>query len=518
MSLDGYKSAAQSLVTDMQSEVAKAGTLVTRITRFVKDTSISDFDDIVDTTDLSSAFQSAVENSSTLLDNPLGNLIDKEFAEYGITATDVVAISQSLMRGDESPILQVIVAMITLPARAQEFITAAKKMHDGMRGIANMLRSVPGSEDLQRSSKVVVPPDIVAQITSIRNNLVRSMSTPFNTKLYTDNMYALIDACEALEKVAWLKDAKNSTKAMAAILSLNSMAILVAPAGKIVTDLGLRLISDINVMLTADLTVRTKSSAKFNTAKKAVARISQVLSQMNNADVEQLMLIPKYISILNVAYMLLKTGQPAPDTSPLDFDRTKIRLSASTIRSIQTSCRRLVVFTQTPYKLSALDAEVGRLNGYITQFEREYTQTIEGIQEIEDAGFADKFNLIRLMFTYLEDYAMATSLLADGAFSAFLGLNEVTATAEGAVTAAMAELAGLCDMYYMPRQAAWFRKKSAEFSKKTKSKQLKTETKKEKRKNKAAAKLKELNVLAEDALELLATVTGITNAIGGLME
>jgi len=518
MSLGGYKSAAQSLVTDMQSEIAKTGALVARIRRYVKDASISDFSDIVDTTSLSSAFQSAVDNSSTLLDNPLANMIDKEFAGYGITTANVVAIAQSLMRGDESPMLQVIVAMITFPARAQEFITAAKKMHEGMSGIATMLRSVPGAEDLQRSDHVSVPLEIIVQIETIRNNLTRSMSHPFNTKLYTDNMYEIINACEALEQVEWLKNAKNSTAAMAAILSLNSMAVLVAPAGKIVTDLGLRLLSDINIMLTADLSIRSKSSAKFNTAKKAVARISQVLSQMNNADVDQLMLIPKYISILNVAYMLLKTGQPAPDTDPLDFDRTKIRLQATTIQSIQSSCRKLVVFTQTPYKLSALDAELGRLGTYISQFESEYALTIAGIQEIEDAGFADKFNLIRLMFEYLEDYAMATSLLADGQFSAFLDLNEMTATAEGAVTAAMSELATLCDMYYMPRQAAWFRKKSAEFSKKTKSKQLKTECKKEKRKNKANEKLKELNVLAEDALELYATVAGVATTIASFTE
>jgi len=520
MSLESYKSAVQSMVSDTQSEIQKTIELVARIRRFVKDTSINDFDDIVDTSSLSDGFASAVENAQTLMDNPLANMIEKEFAEqYGITTGNVLSIAQSLLRGSESPMLQVIVAMITMPGRAQEFIVAAKKLRDSMRWLSDYIRNnIPGGDNLQRASVITIPPDVIIQIETIRNNLVRSMSYPFNTKLYSENMEAVLDAADALENVPCLKNVKQTAAATAAIVSLNALAVLVSPTGKVITDLGLRVITDINVILLTDLSVRTTSTAKFNTAKKAVARISQILSQMKSTDVDQLILLPKYISILNVAYMLLKTGKPAPDTDPLSFDHAKIKLTAGTVRSIQSSCRKMVVFTQSPYSLSALDAEVGRLSQYIQTMESELADTITGIQEIEDAGWGDKFNLIRLMFEYLENYAMATSLLADGAFSTFLELDEMRATAEGAAVAAMLELAALCDSVFMTQQARWFRKKAADLSRKAKSKALKNESKKEKRKNKANDKLKEINVLLEDMTELYATVSGVAGTLAGLIE
>lgn len=516
MSLDGYKSAANTLVQEANAEIAKVTSLLTRIKTFVRETSVSDFSDIVDTNDLTQGMRDAVDAAQTFSDNPLMNAIDAEFlAQYGISTTSTLSIAQSLLRGSEPPVLKVIVAFVTMPSRVVSFIAAASEIRDQMQKLQNILATkVPGGEDLQRMSTVSIPADIIQDIETARNNLVRSMSFPFNTKLYVDNMEEIRSAAEALEDVPWLVPAGKSIIAIPVLMTLSTMAVGAVPVGKLVASMGDRVIQDINTIMTTDLNDYSASSAKYNTAKKAVARVSQVLSQMKNADVDQLVMLPKYISILNVAYMLLKTGKPAPDVSPLTFDHARIRIQATTVRAIQASVRKMVVFLQKPYKLSALNAEVLRLNNYIDQLQTEYDLTMEYITELEeDASWAEKFNLVRLLFEYLEDYAMALSFLADGTYSAILNLDELSATAEGAITAAMLELASLCDQYFMPKKASYFRRKSAEFSKKMKSKSLKNEAKKEKRSSKAMEKIKELNKLSEDTMELYATISGLATTI-----
>jgi hypothetical protein len=521
MSLAAYKNTADALRKEAQDEITKVTSLLTRIKTFVRETSVSDITDIVDPdSDMTEKMRDAVEAAQAFTDNPLMNAIDAEFSEaFGISTTSVLSIAQSLIRGDEPPMLRVIIAFVTMPSRVTSFIAAATEVKEQMEKLQNILdSSVPGGTDLQRAATVSIPPDIIQAIESARNNLVRSMSFPFNTKLYVDNMEEIYDAAEALERVEWTKKRGESILGMMTLLTLNSMAVGVAPVGRLVASMGDRVIQDINVIMTTDLNAYTASSAKYNTAKKAVARVSQVLSQMKSADVDQLTLLPKYITILNVAYMLLKTGKPAPDLNPLTLDRTRIRLQVATVRSIQSSVRKMVVFLQSPYKISALQAEIGRLRASIDALQTEYNLTMQYIVELEnDPSWAEKFNLVRLLFEYLEDYAMATSFLADGYVSSFLELNELTATAEGAVTSALLELANVCDQVFLPKKAQYFRKKAAEVSKKMKAKSLKVEAKKEKRSSKAMAKIKELNKIVEDVTELYATMSGVAATVAQLV-
>jgi hypothetical protein len=336
---------------------------------------------------------------------------------------------------------------------------------------------------------------------------------------YDFNTREVRNVAEAMERIEIFERAFDALGLMALKMMLESTGNVVGATYRLLQRSGSECKKNLNIILTTDTTVQTVNSQRFVMAKRAIRRINGLLKDMKRGNIDQGLLITKYIVALNVAYSILRTGRPKINDeivlSPMDI--SGVTVTAVEIDAMLSTCRKLLRATQQPRKLVAIEGQIATLEAQLTLFRSHIAET-QAFFEIIEGDYDKAFEIAQTVLVLIQGLDMAQMFLENGEYSDFFNATENTATSEGAAIAALQLLADTCDRVGMGLIAVKFREKSKEMQKQEREKRSKREARKERKKSKLAEQIKEINAMIQSTQELVATAVGTIQGIAAVID
>ena len=509
------QSVGESYVSDYTAAYRQAMAMVATLsgyTEFSDDVPEVD-NDWTDTVAAASEILNAV-NESPLM-NEIYDQIEKEF---GISIRSPLALAQNIMQGSDSGLLKVVVAILSFELKMNTFAASVQVILDAMKGVNQFIADHAGMDGFL-NPETPIPNEVIQRLEMARNELQRSLGSPFDVEKYDFNTQEVRRVAEAMERIEIFERAFDALGLMALKMMLESTGSVVASTYRLLQRSGSECKKNLNIILTTDTTVQTVSSQRFVMAKRAIRRINGLLKDMTRGNIDQGLLIPKYIVALNVAYSILRTGRPKVNNdivlSPMDI--SGVTVTAVEIDAMLSTCRKLLRATQQPRKLVAIEGQIATLEAQLTLFRSHITET-QAFFEIIEGDYDKAFEIAQTVLVLIQGLDMAQMFLENGEYSDFFNATENTATSEGAAIAALQLLADTCDRVGMGLIAVKFREKSKEMQKQEREKRSKREARKERKKSKLAEQIKEINAMIQSTQELVATAVGTIHGIAAVID
>lgn len=520
-----------SILTQLQSSITKMGEAyvadytqaykdaVALATTLIKYVSADESIDEIESTDWTDVVDQASQIVDAANNSPVMQEIYKQIEEeFGLSVRTPMALAQNIMQGKDSSLLKVVVAMLAFEGKMRSLYTAASTVHYTMDGINNFLASRPTLTGIL-DPEYPIPNDLVVRLETARNELQKTLNTPFNVKKYETNMDEIRLIAEDMEDIPIFKGVIDAAGNMALKMMLDTTFTAVNSAYRLIQRSGDDCKKNMDIILTTDTTLKGPNSKRFVMAKKAVRRINDVLGQMKRGDVQQGLQLPKYIVALNVAYAILKTGQPINDpASPSAVvDISGITVTETEIDAILTSCRKLLRATQIPRKLVSIQPEITNLYSLLQTFDAHINESVAAIEANNTPStFGAAFEIAESALLLLEGLDMASMFLENGDYEEFFNATESNATSEASAIQSLSLLADMCDKVGLTAAAGVMRKKSKDMEKNEREKRAKREIKKDKRKSKLATDIEKINKMISDSEETVATAIGLIQGITSL--
>ena len=450
----------------------------------------------------------------------LNEIYDQIEKEFGISMRTPLAMAQNIMQGSDSSLLKVVVAILSFELKMNTFAASVQVILDAMKDVNDYIANHTGITGYL-VPETAIPGEIIQRLTTARNELQRSMGSPFDVSKYDLNTQEVRAVAAAMEEIEIFDRATDAMGNMALKMMLESTGSLVASTYRLLQRSAAECKKNLEIILTTDTTIKTVSTQRFVMAKKAVRRINGVLNEMTRSGIPQGLLIPKYIVALNVAYSILRTGRPqtnpAITLTPLDI--SGVTVTSAEIDAILASCRKLLRATQQPRKLVAIEGEITTLTTNLALFRAHVTSTQAFFEIIEQqVGYEDAFEIAETVLGLIQGLDMAQMFLENGKYSEFFNATESTATSEGSAVVAFSVLADLCDRVGMGMIGMKFREKSKEMQKQEREKRSKREARKERKKSQIATQIEEINKMIQTTQEMVATAVGTLQGITAVID
>jgi len=513
--LDALKSSlvsiGESYASDYTAAYKQAMEMVTKITKYPEflDTPSDD----VESTDWTEVVTQASEIVDAAGQSPLMNEIYNQIEkEFGISVRTPLALAQNIMQGSDSNLLKVVVAMLTFETKMAAFSTAVQTIYDALAEVSNYI-AIHYSMDGSFNPGAAIPNEIVVRLETARNELQRTLGTPFDIKKYDLNTDEIKSIASAMEELDLFDNVTDALGNMALKMMLETTQSTVAAAYRLLQRAGDECKKTITTITTTDTTLKVVSSARFVMAKKAIRRISGILAEMKRGDNQGLM-IPKYIVALNVAYSILRTGKPI-NVTDITFDVmdvSGITVTITEIDALLASCRKVLRATQQPRKLVAIKDELTTLRSKLQIFNAHASASQVAIEALE-GDYSKAFEIAQTVLVLISGLDMAQMLLTNGEYDDFFAAPETTSTSEGAAMVGLEAMAIVCTQVGMIMLAQSFREKAKQMQKKEREKRSKREARKERKKSKIATQIEEINKMLESTQELVSLATGTLDGI-----
>jgi len=505
-------SIGQSYASDYTAMYKKAMDLVATITKFSDPTTPDD----IGSTDWTDTVTEATEILDAAGQSPLMNaMYDQIEKEFGISIRTPLALAQNIMQGSDSNLLKVVVAMLSFEMKMKAFASAVQIIYDAMAEVNSYIADRSGMNGLFDSG-AVIPNEIIVRLEKARNELQRTLGSPFDVKKYDLNTAEIKLVAKDLEELPLFLNASNAAGNLALKMMLEATQSTVSSAYRLLQKHGEECKKTVMIIISTDTTIKTVSSSRFVMAQKAVRRINGLLSEMKRGGDQQGMMIPKYIVALNVAYSILRTGKPmnSPDITFDLMDVSGMIVTSVEIDTILASCRKLLKATQNPRRLVTIKDELSGLYAKLQVFRSHTTSSQKAIEAIEsDIRYNKAFEIAQSVLLLIQGLDMAQMLLENGDYSDFFNATEMTSTSEGAAFVGLSTLADMCDKVGLSVVAVKFREKAKEMQKQEREKRSKREARKERKKSKIATQIEEINKAIEGMQELVATASGTLDGI-----
>jgi len=509
-------SIGQSYASDYIATYKKAMDLVTTIKKFAEP-------EVTDLSGDATSWTDVVAEATEILDaagqSPLMNaMYDQIEKEFGISIRTPLALAQNIMQGSDSNLLKVVVAMLTFEIKMKAFASAVQIIYDAMAEVNSYIADRSGMNGLFNSG-AVIPNDVIVRLEKARNELQRTLGSPFDVKKYDFNTDEIKAVARDLEALPIFLNASNAAGNLALKMMLEATQSTVSSAYRLILNSGTECKKTITTIITTDTTIKTVSSSRFVMAQKAIRRINGLLNEMKRGGDQQGMMIPKYIVALNVAYSILRTGKPmnSPDITFDLVDVSGITVTTVEIDAILASCRKLLRATQNPRRLVAIKDELSGLYAKLQVFRSHVTSSQKAIEAIEaDVRYDKAFEIAQSVMLLIQGLDMAQMLLSNGDYSDFFNATEMTSTSEGAAFVGLSTLAEICDKVGLVLPAMKFREKAKSMQKQEREKRSKREARKERKKSKIATQIEEINKMIESSQELFATAVGTIDGLASV--
>lgn len=488
-------------------------------------TQIGKYPEYLESADLGSDFDGewtdVVSTSVDILDaagsSPLmQEILSQVEQEFGISVRTPLALAQNILQGNDSGLLKVVVALLQFEVKMLAFSESINAIYAAVSTLSSFIEDRGAGINGILQPDTQIPNDIVVALERARNQLQSTLMTPFDAKKYDLFSEDVKSAAAALEEVPIVKNAIDMAGNTALKMFLDASSGAIRTAYRIVEKAAIEAKNNILVIKNTDTTLKGANSKRFVMAKKAIRRINGILSEMKRGDVQQGVMIPKYIVALNVAYAILRTGRPVTDPSSIGpMNVSSIVVTTELIDQLLVSCRKILLCTQKPSRLYYLKDELASLYGKLELFNSQVSLSQSAIESIaSDAAFEHAFEVAQTALGLISGLDFANMLLANGQYSEFFDLSESTATSEAAAQQALALMADICDRVGIPSTfSSVFRQNAKDMERQEREKRAKREVKKEKKKSKIAAEIEKINTMIQDGQELFATVNGTLTAL-----
>lgn len=492
--LNAFRSSVDTIQREFQNEYKRIQENISNVLKFNIDPTEG-----FSSEDFSESISEAIEIAQDIGENPVISMIEREFAEeYGISTTSALSIAQSLLKGEASPAVKVAAALYRLPLITYSFLSTCKSILDIAEKFVNRVEDV-FPEDVQVSTRISISPETIRKLENVRNQLAFSLVYPYNAKQYADSVDELAEAIKEVEKLQWLK---GSTFASNAIITLtNAFAMKARPLEKLIDQQAAKIIENLNIIMMTNIAESERDTSKQNMARKALNRISNILAQMKNNQLEQVSLLPKYILILNTCLYILKNNRPI-FVKPLDIDRSKIAIRSDTVRNAQRYCRKLVLFFKHPTRISDIKNTYFSLRESLETLQRELERTdIAGVIAL---GFEGVYNSVSAALKLLEESGATAAiqfietgdLARFGELKSVSGINYIND---------LLEIASFIDKVGLYSVSAHIRQMTNKIISKIKWKGIKKKPKR----SQLSKYIKDVNKATEDLLELANMVQSV---------
>jgi hypothetical protein len=511
-----FEPIAQSYAAEYTDSYRHFMDLVTQISKYPEYITSADLGD-----DFSGEWTDIVSTSVDILDaagsSPLmQEILSQVEQEFGISVRTPLALAQNILQGNDSGLLQVVVALLQFEIKMTAFGQSCRAVYAAVSTLAAFIGDRGAGLDGLLEPDIQIPNDIIVALERARNQLQSTLMTPFDAKKYDLFSEEVRDVAAALEDVPIVKNAVDLAGNTAMKMFLDSSAGTIRDAYRLVEKAAEEAKNNILVIKNTNTTLKGANSKRFVMAKKAIRRINGILTEMKRGDVQQGVLIPKYIVALNVAYAILRTGRPVTDPASIGpMDVSAITVTTEMIDQLLASCRKVLLCTQKPARLYYLKDELTSLYGKLEMFEANVDSSQGAIETLaSDATFEHAFEVAQTAIGLIAGLDFANMLLANGQYSEFFDLSEMTGTSEAAAQQSLSLMADLCDKIGIPPAfSSVLRNKAKEMEKQEREKRTKREVKKEKKKSKIASEIEKINAMIQEGQELFATVNGTLTAL-----
>lgn len=511
-----FEPIAQSYASEYTDSYRRFMDLVTQISKYPEYLAQPD-SDIVSDDSWTDVVSEAIDIVDAAGSSPLmQEILSQVEQEFGISVRTPLALAQNILQGNDSGLLRVVVALLQFEIKMTAFSKSCRAVYESVSTLSSFISERGDGLDGLLEPDSQIPGDIIVALERARNQLQSTLMTPFDSKKYDLFSEEVKDVATALEHVPIVKNTVDLAGNTALKMFLDSSSGVIRDAYRLVEMAAEEAKNNILVIKNTNTTLKGANSKRFVMAKKAIRRINGILSEMKRGDVQQGIMIPKYIVALNVAYAILRTGRPVTDPSSIGpIDVSAVTITTEMIDRVLASCRKVLLCTQKPARLYYLREELATLYGNLEIFENGVDLSQAAIETIaSDATFEHAFEVAQTALGLIVGLDFANMLLSNGQYSEFFELTETTGTSEAAAQQALSLMADLCDsLGISPVLSSMLRTKAKEMEKQEREKRAKREIKKEKKKSKIVTEIEKVNAMIQDGQELFATVNGTLTAL-----